>query len=341
MDFDTRGIALGFVGAAAVLAVLVWYVGVGDLTAAFRMLSATSLALILLAGLAWLAAWGMALRRVLAALGIDASITDGFLLYAAAAFANNVTPFGQAGGEPFSALLISRATNSEYERGLAAIASVDSLNFVPSIVIALIGLTYYIATVAVGNNVLLVLGVVVGLAVLVPTVGYLAWRFRTRLQHAIAGAITPVVTTLARVVPSMDTVKPPAIRDRVASFFTSIERVATSRRDIAISLGFSAVGWLCMCLALYLSLRALAPDSAFPGFVVLVVVPVATIASITPLPGGAGGVEFAIVLLLVPTTGIDAATASAAAIVYRGATYWSPTIIGGLCAALLQGRTHR
>jgi uncharacterized membrane protein YbhN (UPF0104 family) len=51
-----------------------------------------------------------------------------------------------------------------------------------------------------------------------------------------------------------------------------------------------------------------------------------------------GGVEFALVLLLVPITGVPAAAATTAALVYRGATYWLPTAVGGLSTAWLQGR---
>ncbi|GGL27871.1 TIGR00374 family protein [Halarchaeum grantii] len=341
MEFDTRTIFVGFLGAVAVLAALLWVVGIGETRRVLGLLSPAVLAVILLVGVVWLVAWGLALRRVLGALGVTASAADGFLLYAAAAFANNVTPFGQAGGEPFSALLISRATDSEYETGLAAIASLDTLNFVPSILLALVGLSYYAARFTVGDSVRLVLGVVVLLAVGIPALAYVGWRNRHAVEARIVRLVHPVWSALGRRLPVLGVPNRESVSRRIDGFFRAIERVATSRRDLAVALTYSTLGWLCMCLALALSLRALTPMTDVGAAVVFVVVPVASIASITPLPGGTGGVEAAIVLLLVPITGISAATATSAALVFRGATYWFPILLGGGATAWLEARTGR
>ncbi|QDX40487.1 lysylphosphatidylglycerol synthase transmembrane domain-containing protein [Salarchaeum sp. JOR-1] len=337
MDFDERGIVIGFLAALAVLGGLLWFVGFDDILAALRLLDLSTFLGIVALGVVWLASWGLALRRVLDSIGVAASALDAFLLYAAAAFANNITPFGQAGGEPFSALLISRATGSDYEEGLAAIASVDTLNFIPSLLLAVLGLTYYTLTYAVGDRVQLVSAAVAVLAVTIPLTGYLLWRYRDRFKAALASTLAPVLRVVARVVPGFSAPGAGVLRDRIAAFYRSIGRVAANRRDLAFALAYSTLGWLVMCLALYATLWGLVPVS-FSVAIVFVVVPVATIASVTPLPGGAGGVEFAIVLLLVPTTSVDAATATSAALVFRAATYWIPTVIGGVAAFLLESR---
>ncbi|MFC7167448.1 lysylphosphatidylglycerol synthase transmembrane domain-containing protein [Halospeciosus flavus] len=337
MEFDSRGVALGFLGAAAVLGALLWFVGFAQIRQALALLSAQSLLLIVGAGLCWLGSWGLTLRQVLDSLDVRTSVPKAILLYASAAFANNITPFGQAGGEPFSALLISRATDSKYETGLAAIASVDTLNFIPSIALATIGMAYYVTMFAVGDSILLVAGIVGTLAVGIPILGYLLWTNREAVKHGIARVLAPTFATLGGVVPGVPSPTRKAIRGRVGAFFGAVERVGQKREDLATAVLCSALGWLFMCLALYFSLRALVPGNGIPVFIVFIVVPVATIASILPLPGGAGGVETAIVLLLVPTTGITAATATSAAIVYRGGTYWLSTLLGGIAAAVLEG----
>ncbi|GGM57205.1 uncharacterized protein (TIRG00374 family) [Halarchaeum rubridurum] len=341
MEFDSRAIGVGFAAVAAVLALLFWVVGVDDIARTLALLELRAFAVILAVGLAWLVAWSLALRRVLDALGVATSAWDALLLYAAAAFANNITPFGQAGGEPFSALLISRATDSEYETGLAAIASVDTLNFVPSIVLALVGLTYYVARYAAGDSVQFVFGVVVALAVAVPAVAALAWRYRTATKRRLVGVVHPVWARLGRHLPRVSAPGRDAVRERVDGFVRSIERVATSRRDLAVAVTWSTLGWLCLCAALYLSLWTLTPATDVAAAIVFIAVPVATIASVTPLPGGAGGVEAALVLLLVPTTGVTAATATSAALVFRAAVYWAPTVAGGGAAAWLELRARR
>ncbi len=337
MDDDVLQILLGFLGTAVVLGALVFVVGVSDLLAAFGLLDPSALGLIVVTGLAWLGAWSLGLRRVLLALDIRVSAHEAGLLYASAVFANNITPFGQAGGEPFSALLISRATDSEYEQGLAAIASVDTLNFVPSISLALLGLAYYVARFTVGNRIRFIIAVVVGLAVGVPLLGYMLWTARDRLRPVVVTGLNAVFEVAARVIPRLEPPDPASIGGRIMNFYSAIGRVATGRGNILAVVGYSTLGWLMLCLTLWLSLSAI--GSPVPAMIVIVVVPVGTIAGIAPLPGGAGGVEAATVLLLVPTTGISAATAGAAAILYRGATYWLPTVLGGIATAWLQGRT--
>ncbi|QSG08774.1 lysylphosphatidylglycerol synthase domain-containing protein [Halapricum desulfuricans] len=92
----------------------------------------------------WQSAWGLCLHTVLRALGTPISRARAILVFVAATFANQVTPFGQAGGEPISALLVSEAADTEYEDGLAAIASVDTLHFFPSIGMAITGFALFV-----------------------------------------------------------------------------------------------------------------------------------------------------------------------------------------------------
>ena len=337
MDVDETKVAVGFVGALLVLALLVFLVGFDDVTNALALLDATTAAALAALGIAWLVAWGLSLRAVLAALEIDVTPTTAVLLYASAAFANNITPFGQAGGEPFSGYIISRATNAEYENGLAAIASVDSINFVPSLAFALLGLAYYALQYTVLDRVRYVAGVVLALTIALPVVVYLGWRFRERVRSALVAVLAPVFSVIGRITPRFSVPSRDQIRTHVDGFFRAIGRVASDRRRILVAAVFSAIGWFAMCVALWLSIRGL--GHTVPFAIAFVVVPVATIASITPLPGGTGGVEAAIILLLVPTTGVSAGTAGAAAIVFRAATYWLPTALGGLSAVVLESRT--
>jgi uncharacterized protein (TIRG00374 family) len=336
MDVDVRGVAIGFAAAGLVLAGMVYVVGLDGVLTAIGMLQPTDIALLVVVTLGYLLAWALALRTVLAALGVEATFVEATLLFASATFANNITPFGQAGGEPFSALLVARATDSEYESALAAVASVDTINFIPSIALSGIGLAYYIAVVAVGDELLVVAGVVAGLAVGVPVIGYILWRIRTRLQQVTVGVLHPITATVGRYVPSLPVPTRSSIRRRVRGFFRAIERVADSRITLLEALLFSAAGWTCLAGALWLSLFAI--GHSVPIAAVLIAAPVGAIASVTPLPGGLGGVELAIVLIVVPITAVGPEVAASAALIYRGATYWLPTLLGGAATAWLEGR---
>ncbi|QLH81089.1 lysylphosphatidylglycerol synthase transmembrane domain-containing protein [Halosimplex pelagicum] len=328
MNGDRWATVVGFVGAALVLAALVWVVGIGDILSELRGVELQYLLVILGVAVVWLFFWGLALRTVLGALDAPLSVAMSGFVFAGAVFSNNVTPFGQAGGEPVSGYLISRATDSEYETGLAAIASVDALHFVPSIGYAMVGLTFVVAGAAeFGRNLVFATTALVALAVGIPAAAYFGWQYRYELEAAVVRAVTPIIRFLGRVVPRKSAPTAEAIERRIEGFFGAIERVATSRTTMLKAVGFSALGWLAMCTSLWLSVYAL--GHTIPFSAVLLVVPMGAVAGMTPLPGGLGGVDAVLIALLVSTTGVSGGVAGAAVLVHRGATYVFPTVVGG------------
>ena len=330
---DPRATAAGFLGGLVVLGLLVVVVGVDRVAGAVAGASPVVALAVVAVAVGWLLAWGLALRSVLGALGIDISAVSAFLVFSAATFANNVTPFGQAGGEPLSALLIAKVADSEYETGLAAIASVDAINLVPSIGLATLGLGFYAVTTTLGSR-LEVVGASVGLLAAALVVGaVLGWRYRDGVEATVARLVTPLVRTAGRVWPGRRPPAPDAVVGRVAGFFATIERIAGDRRRLAAALAFSTLGWLGLTAALWLSLLSL--GHATPFAAAMLAVPAGTIASVTPLPGGLGGVEAVQIGLLAAVTGVGAEALTAAVLVHRGATYWLPILVGGAASSAL------
>ena len=333
MDLDLRATAAGFTGAVAALGVLAYLVGMGDLLFALSLARLDVVAAVVAAAAVWLTAWALALRTVLAALGAAVSPWRASAVYAGVLFANNVTPFGQAGGEPVSALFVAESTGTEYETALAAVASADSLNVVPSTALGLAGVAYLSVTAAVGDRLRVAGAAVATLAVALPAAGYLAWRARARLEAASVAAIAPAAWVVGRTVPRLEAPTRDAVATRVEGFFRAIEVVGSDRRTLGVALGFSTLGWLAQAAALWLSLYAVGVVA--PVAAVLVAVPVGAIAGVTPLPGGLGGIEAVLIALLVPLAGVTAATAAAAVFLHRGAIYWLPTLLGGGVAGAL------
>jgi uncharacterized protein (TIRG00374 family) len=331
---DARSITVGFVAGVIVLLALYAVVGLEDVLVALAQADPLLVAAVYAVAVCWLFAWAMALRTVLAVIAVEVSVPQSFMLFAGATFANNVTPFGQAGGEPFSALLVSRTTDIDYENGLAAVASVDTLNFVPSISFALVGVGYYATTFTVGNRVELAAASLVALALAVPVAAYLGWRNRDRVATLAIGVILPLGRVLGRLVPAVAPPEEAQLRRRIDGFFAALERVAGDHHQLALALSFSALGWLLLSVSLWLSLLAL--GHAVPFAAALFIVPLGSVAGVTPLPGGLGGVEAALVVLIVPITGVDPQTAAAAALIHRGATYWLPVLLGGSATAMLE-----
>lgn len=313
-------------GAVAILVALFLVVGGGDVMEALSNADAALVVATFGLGLCWLLSWSVMLRTVLGTLGVDVSVGRSFLVYAGAVFANNVTPFAQAGGGPVAALLVSKTSDARYETGLVGITSVDALNVVPSVTLVVVGVGYYATTVAVGDRVLTAVGAAVGLVAVAGVAMALVWRYRRALVDRTS-------TTAAALVDRLGSGRfdPAAVEadvaERASRFFDQVEEVATNRRRLAAALGLSLAGWLFQTAALLAALAAVGQTA--PVYVLVFVIPLANLAGATPLPGGLGGIEAAFVALLVSTTGLAAPDATAAVFVYRAAIYWMPVLLGG------------
>lgn len=328
---NLRAGILGFGGVIGVFAVLFYFAGFNALLTTLRGANSQDITLVVLAVFGWLISWSVSLKIVLHTLDIDLSYPGSFFIFAGAMFSNNVTPFGQAGGEPIAAYLISQSVDAEYERGLAAIASVDALNFIPSITIALTGVSYFATEVALSANdgVLFALIAVVSLAVSVPTLAYGGWQRRQRIKSKIADWLVPLVQAFSRRIPRLSVPEPAGIIRRIERFFQAIERVATQPKQLAMALTASTLGWTAQMIALWLAFQAVGVSIRLS--IALIVVPIAAIAGATPLPGGAGGIETALVVLLMaaPLPDVSKAIIVAAVVIFRSAVYWIPIFIGG------------
>ncbi|WP_256388554.1 lysylphosphatidylglycerol synthase transmembrane domain-containing protein [Haladaptatus sp. W1] len=173
----------------------------------------------------------------------------------------------------------------------------------------------------------------IGLVVLVGTLGILAWRRRVSLEGTLQRVALGVEQAIERAIGESDRFGTPAVTERVDGFIRSLERIARDPRQLGVALAFSAVGWLCLVIALWLSLYAI--GYVVPFEVVMFVVPLAITASITPLPGGAGGIEATYILLLVALTPISVPAATAAVLLYRTGTYLLPVVAGGGAIVML------
>lgn len=327
---------VGFAIAAVVLLGLAYLVGTGAILDAIGKADPVRVLLVPLAIFAWLCVWGVALRVVLAAVGVDISVVDAVLVHAGAAFANHISPFGQAGGEPIAAWLITETSDAEYERALAAMTSFDTINVVPSLLFALVGLGYYaVQAVLVQRIQYLAAGLVV-LAVALPVLGGLAWRNRAGLERRLVGLLVPPLRFLDRLLPKVSLPGRAAIERMVEEFFVGIERIATDRRRLVIALVLSASGWALQAAGLWIAFWSL--GVVIPPYIPLFVVTLGAFGGALPTPGGLGGVESIQVTLLVPTTAVLGPTIAAAVAISRVGGFFFTTSVGAAAIGILKLR---
>ena len=322
-------VALGFLIAGAVIALLAASVGLEELR---RVLAGAKLRWVAAGALSTaicLVAWARAWQVVLDVIGIPVRFRRLVVTYYAATFANYVTPFGQAGGEPFIAYVLSRDTDASYEDSLASVVTADLLNLFPFFSFAGIGF----AALLYGSSLpARVRPLALGLAAMAAGVPILAlgvWRFRFRVGRAVLRLAAPLAGRTSRF--GLD-----SLRERMRELNTSFERIATEPRALVRALFYSYVGWVFFALPLYFA--ALALETPISLLLVFFIVPASTLAGLVPSPGGLGGVEAALLVLLVAVAGLSQPTAFGAALLYRVESYAFALVAGGVGALWVLGR---
>jgi uncharacterized protein (TIRG00374 family) len=324
----------GLVTALAVFAAMFWLVDASEVVAAASRADPVLLAAVTGLILLWNVSWGLALWNVLQALDIEVSLSTALLVNAAGAFANHVTPFGQAGGEPVTAWLLHQTAETEYEVSLASIASLDAINVVPSLTFATAGALYYVTTATAGSGLGLLPVAVLAVAVGLPVAAVVVWRYRGTVSRPLGRTVGALGR---RVVEAAPRLSPDAVAERIDGFTDAVTRVAVSRRRLAAAVGCSGLGWAFQAVGLWVTFLAL--ESSIPAYVPFFVLPLGKVGSLLPTPGGLGGTEAINVTLLVLLTGATAPTIAAAVTIHSVGGYILTTGVGAAATSALGVRS--
>lgn len=277
-----------------------------------------------------LVVWAKSWDVILTTVDIEVPLQKIVVTYFAATFADYATPFGKAGGGPFIAYVLAADTEANYQDSLASVVTADLLNLLPFFTFAGLGTIALLVQGEVPKQAEILVGGLGGLAILLPLLIYGSYRRRNFVESLVMKVMSPISKHI-------DRVDAEGIRDRIDEFYELVDRIAASRRRLAYTLVFAYVGWLFFAAPLYLAGRTL--GQPLDPILVLFVVPASSIAGIVPTPGGVGGVEFALVGLLVALTALQPDLAASVALVYRVASYWFALAIAGIAAFFVIHRT--
>ncbi len=335
---NLRSVVLGLLASLVVLVVIVSLVGVSSVIAAFKAARPEIILTIVVAVACWQVAWSFALNVVLSLLDYPQSRPRTMLVYLSIGFANSITPFAQAGAEPLAALFVSRATDAEYETGLSVVVSVDTINLLPSIGFALVGFAYFTVRATLNPRLKLAVALFLVVALVVAVLAVFAWRSRETLAASFVRVLSRLGDWLSQRTPWNVELPERELEQRVTLFLSNLEQIAQTPHRLAVGLFFSAVGWFFLAMCLWLSLYSL--GYTIPVEAPLFIVPLAMTASVTPLPGGFGGIDAAYILLLVSLTNVPLPVITAALLVFRAGTYLLPIIAGGAAVTMLETNRH-
>jgi len=257
-------------------------------------------------------------------------------------FARSALPWGRSTGSPIMAYLFAKNSDSEFEQNLAVVALAELLVFLGSVVVAFVGVITYFGleedhgllaellgeTLSDTNAGLTGLGILIGLTLLAGAI-FVTREPGTTRAAVIAGAARAdsVLGRLPRVT------SPDPLSSRLEGFLSTLETVSAARRTLFVALGIGICSWLINVFPLYFAFLALGVDGSLA--LALFCAPIATLGGIFPLPGGTGGIETVLIVLLVTLLGVPAEMATAVTLLYRVSTYWLHLTLGGVGALVL------
>jgi uncharacterized protein (TIRG00374 family) len=333
--FDRRTtlkVVAGFVVAGLLLYFFGRVIGWSKILRTFRNARPVWFGLACLSTVISLVVWAKSWDVILCTVGVDVPFRKIVTTYFAATFADYATPFGKAGGGPFIAYVLAADTDANYQDSLASVVTADLLNLLPFFSFAGLGTLALLIQGAVPKQAEMLVAALGGMAVLLPLVIYGSYRHQDFVERLVMKVASPVAARVERV-------DAESLRDRIHEFYELVERIAASRRQLAKTLVYAYVGWLFFAAPLYFAGLTLGVSDQLGPVLVLFVVPASSLAGIVPTPGGVGGVEFALVGLLVALTALQTDVAASAALIYRVASYWFALALGGLSAFFVIHRT--
>lgn len=322
-----RRLLTGFALAALVFGAFLVVFDAGGMWETIRGAAPLPFAAGLVAVLLALVCWAESMRRVLVATGGHVDPVPGFAAYSTGMFAKQVLPMGNASGPAIMALAIDREADLGFNRSLAVVTIGDFLGLLATLLLALVGVVYVVVSVPPTRLVQVVLvGVAVFAAALVSFAVVLVYR-RSAVRFAALGVARFLRGTLGRVSRRVEAALAPArIDESLARYFETLDAAAGDRRSLLVAAALALVGWTLFAVPLYTSALAVGAPLSFG--LVLFVVPAGGLATIVPLPGGVGGVEFAVAGMILGLTSVDPAVAGAMVLLYRVCVYWFLVLIG-------------
>lgn len=307
--------------ATLIFAALVYFADFNDVLEAMSEANPLYVLAAAVFGLITLIVWSINWKNFFEISGINEGYLRSFQLHAASGFLNLVTPLGQFGGQPVMAYLVSKESDSSYEKSLATLSSADLIVIMPVAVFSMLGIMYMTVTGGLSSELIRMSMFVYLLALFGVFMGYLGW-YKPKILKDILFKVFSKVDYL--------TGKESNLVNKIDDFLTTLEdsyrEIGKDPRGIVRSMAIVHVAYISKFLAMLAVMMSLNIDISF--FHVMLLVPLASVANFSPTPGSAGTFEAAMAGLILLFVNVPLAMAVTAAVLYRVSTFWVGILVG-------------
>ncbi len=309
----------------ALIAALIYFADTEMFIGSLREADVLLLLPAFVAGLSVFTVWGYTWYRIFQKTGIDLSYFESLRVFMAGTFMNSITPLGQFGGEPVMAYLITRNSDSSYEKGLSSVLSSDLINTMPVLTFVFGGALYMLLFQSLNQVViqaayLTLLATVVGGGLV-----YLLWFKAGSIENSLLKVAGFLVDLIGRGERYRD-----LLEEKLTEVEKSFAAVGEDPMYLAKTVIVAHLGFAMQVVCMYFIMLSLGytPDLSAIYFVVAL----SGLANFSPTPGGSGTVEGAIGgLATVFFPAVDKfAVGLTIGILFRLTTYWPGLVLGYL-----------
>ena len=324
-----RRIVAGLIVAVVVFAVLITFVGRGDVARQLALTDPRVVALGALFGASALLFRSLVWVKFIGS--VDTTMTWHRIipLYLVAMFVKYSTPYGQVATEPFVAYLVSRDGEMDYEGGLAGILSADLLNYVPYYTFGLTAAVLIALGGALGPDLRGHVFAFIGLFLVIAMATYVVAFREHVMRRLVFGGLAVLDATIGRLSSRISRrLQGEQVDHRIGTFYGAVGDIRKDRSSLLWGTTFAHLGMIGLMAPMYIATVGFGYEIEIS--VVVLVVALGKLGSIIPAPGGLGGVETTATLAITVLTSIDAAAALAIVLIWRACTYWLTLGVGGI-----------
>lgn len=262
----------------------------------------------------------------------DISFFKLFKFYMAGAFISNITPSFGSGGEPVKAMLLGKETGMSKSECFAGVVSQRMLNMFPFLILSILGmgLLFFKPELRLGTWELLALlfSLVLGIGIFVLLIYF--YVRKDKLSSFVHGSIRFLAPFIGLMKKGFDkNAYSDAVEESINSFHGGLQDIHQNKNGILQAVFFSFLGWCFDILAIYTVFLSLGNVSLHIS-VLIIAYTISMMSGWLPLflPGGLGITDGTMAVLFV-YGGVPVEIAVLATLLYRLASFWFNTILGG------------
>jgi len=306
----------------AILAGMILFIGPRKIENAIKLANPWYLILAIIIQFAiyglWTQRWAINIKSV----GIHIRKLHIFPMLMVGLAINNLTPSARGGGEPIRGYILSKYSNTSFEKSFATVIADRGLDTFPFMVLAVIAIVSAVLFLNLPTIVIYILIIAVIVLLVVFFVGiYMSFNleFGKKVSLWLAGIIKRFSKR------EHGKLEENALK-AVHGFQNSMRTMVKDRKVLMYGLPISFLIWIFEILRVYIVFTAFGVDVSF--IVIAEVFIISTLLGLIPLlPGGLGAVD-GMMIILFSAAGVPPSISAAATIVERLISFWMTSIIG-------------